>query len=95
MPRTLIETTVTHKRYRVTDGTGKVIGEDLESIIPSDLNAVDLTRKAQQALQANSTFLGLANPTAAQVTSQVQKLTRENNALIRLMLNLLDDVSDT
>lgn len=95
MPRTLIETTATYKRYRVTDGSGKVVGEDLESIVPADVNLAQIAQKAQQALQANSTFLGLASPTAAQVTTQVQRLTRESNALIRLVLGLLDDASDT
>jgi hypothetical protein len=96
MPRTLIETTAAHRRYRVTDAQGRVIGEDMEPILSgTDLTRQQIQDKAAQALVANKTFLALATPTAAQVTTQIQRLTRETNALIRLMLGLLDDASDT
>lgn len=65
-----------------------------------------LNSKAIQALATNDTFLGLpdlpANPTNAQVVSAVRSLidqdralARQNNALIRLLLGALDDISDT
>jgi len=58
-------------------------------------NAASLQGKAQAALAANSTFQAIASPTNAQVLAQVQLLTKECNALIRLALNLLDTTSDT
>jgi molecular chaperone DnaK (HSP70) len=96
MPRTLVETTAIYKRYQVTNAQGKVIGQDIEPILTgADANAQDLQNKARNAIQTNNTFLGLANPTTAQVTTQVQNLTKENTALIKLMLGLLDDTAGT
>lgn len=57
-------------------------------------NRDDLTAKAEAALAANKTYLAFANPTQAQAVAQVARLTRQVNALIRLALNLTDDVSD-
>ncbi len=51
--------------------------------------------KIEQALTINATFLALATPTTAQTAAQVQRLTRENNALIRLLLSQLDDTAGT
>lgn len=54
-----------------------------------------LTAKAQNALANNATFLGIASPTQAQAIAQVQALTRQVNALIRLALNALDSTANT
>ena len=59
------------------------------------INERSVRDKARLALTANATYLALANPTAAQNTAQIKKLTRECSGLIRLLLNQLDDVSDT
>jgi hypothetical protein len=58
-------------------------------------NELDLRTKAQQALATNDAFLAIASPTNAQVVTQVQRLTRENSALIRLVLRTLDSTSGT
>lgn len=62
---------------------------------PATANAGTLEAKAQTALTNNATFLGLASPTNAQAVAQVQALTRQVNALIRLALGLLDSTADT
>lgn len=60
-----------------------------------DTTRRDLTAKATAALTANSAYLALAAPTTAQMRAQLGRVTRQTNALIRLVLGLLDDVSDT
>mgnify|MGYP000691666206 CR=1 FL=1 len=57
----------------------------------------DLLTKARAAVTANQTFLALATPTNAQVVAQVQRLTRECSALLRLAVgaDLLAPNTDT
>lgn len=62
---------------------------------PVFTNANTLAQKAQQALQTNQTYLGIASPTNAQVAAQVQALTKECSALIRLLLGQLDSTAGT
>ncbi len=91
MPRELIEETAEFRRYRVTNAQGAVIGEDREAILSgAALTEQSLRSKAAVALQANAAFLAKATPTNAEVTAQVKLLTRECNALIRLVLSQLD-----
>ncbi len=96
MPRELVTDDGVHRRYRVTDGAGNVIGYD-DEFTPTleEANAATLRSRATAALAANATFLGLASPTNAQTLAQVQRLTRECSALIRLSLSLLDDTNGT
>jgi hypothetical protein len=51
--------------------------------------------KAQAALAANVTYLALANPTNAQVVAQVNRVTRECTALIRLLLDAVESEDGT
>ena len=60
-----------------------------------EANRRTITTKAQTALSANATFLAMSSPTAAQIRTQVNRLTREVNALIRLQLGDLDTTQDT
>lgn len=77
-----------------SDGSRKMVTEQIE-ILQTDLNRDDLTTKAVQALATNATYLALASPSTVQNTAQIQRLTRECNAIIRLLLNQLDDTSGT
>jgi hypothetical protein len=54
-----------------------------------------LRDRARAALTTNATFLALGTPTAAQNAAQVRALTRQTNALARLLLGLLDDTTGT
>lgn len=67
---------------------------------PREVNEKALREKAAQALTANTAFINAAKPnTAAQVASaaydQTKVLTRECNAVIRLLLGALDDTAGT
>lgn len=48
-----------------------------------------LKSQAAAALAANATYAALANPTAAQTTAQVKRLTTQNTAIIRRLLQLI------
>jgi hypothetical protein len=50
---------------------------------------------AAQALAANSEFLALTSPTNAQSVAQVKALTRQVNALIRILIDALDTTDGT
>lgn len=50
--------------------------------------------RAEQARADNATYLGLAAPNTGQSTAQVQRLTRQVNALLALVLGV-DDTTGT
>lgn len=58
-------------------------------------NQTALLDKAAQALAANAAFLANASPTQNQVLVQVRALTRQTDAIIRLLIGSLSDVTDT
>lgn len=60
-----------------------------------DDNASVLIYRARQALAVNDTFLALGSPTNAQTLAQVQRLTRECSALIRLAIGVADSIAGT
>lgn len=60
-----------------------------------DANERTLREKAGQAIAFNDAFLALATPSNAQVVAQVQRLTREATALIRLTIRALDSTDGT
>jgi hypothetical protein len=83
----------------VFDGTGQRVRQTVTEQVPDptvdQLNLADLKSKAGNAISGNITALGVANPTNAQVVAQVKALTRQNNALIRIVLGLLDTTDGT
>ena len=58
-------------------------------------NEKTLRDKATTALTANATYLALASPSTAQNTAQIKSLTRQVNAVIRLVNNALDSTAGT
>jgi hypothetical protein len=58
---------------------------------PADqVNLETITEQAVTALNDNTTYIALSNPSNAQVAAQVKALTRQNNKIIRLILGRLD-----
>lgn len=63
---------------------------------PDLANAFTLRQRALGAITANVAFLALTPPlTNVQIVAQVNALTRQNTALIKLLLNQTKDVSGT
>jgi hypothetical protein len=96
--RQLIETTESFRRYLVLDHvTNQVVGTDVEAIpTPAQVNGATLRGRVATALTTNTTYLALPAPrTNAQVAAQVEALTRQNAALIRLVAGLLATTDGT
>lgn len=74
---------------------GVLVDTKTVDVAQSEVNTDAVYAKSVQALDVNSTFLALSNPTGAQNAAQAKALTRQMNGLIRLLLGQLDDVSDT
>lgn len=93
-------TTVTLPDGRIqTTSTDDTTGEVLwTSIAPpagspeatANANRITLTNQGLTALSNNATYLAIASPTTAQAVAQVAALTRQVDALIRIVLNQLD-----
>jgi len=96
MPRTLISDDGVTRRYRVTDAGGQQIGFDEEHVATAEeANAASIAANARAALAANATYLAIGTPNNAQVVAQVNRLTRECQAVIRLLLGVLDSTDGT
>lgn len=73
------------RRY---DEAGKLTDELAAPDTAGDIagaNEADLLSKARAAYAGNLTYLAIASPTNAQTAAQVKALTRQVNALIRLV----------
>lgn len=62
---------------------------------PEVTNYLALYAKGQQAITNNETFLAIPSPTQAQAVTQVQALTRQIDAVIRVLLGVLTDTTGT
>lgn len=74
------------------DGKGKVVGTSTITVPQEEVNRQALRDKVVQALATNATYLGRSAPTVAQNTAQTQALTRQVDAIIRLLVT--GDTSD-
>lgn len=96
---TIIEDTPDYQVIRTTSAAGFTDQVVLKPgpLLTAQTNTADLAAKARAALTANANFLALASPTNPQVLAQVQRLTRETSAIIRLLIagDLLNDTSGT
>lgn len=82
--------------YGTDDGTGQAaLTTATGQFVDREANKATLLAKLPAALTANATYLALASPTVAQNTAQTQRLTREWNALARIVAGLVDDTSGT
>ena len=57
---------------------------------PVTINYLAIYTKGVQAIANNAAFLAIPTPTQAQTVAQVQLLTRECTAIMRLLVNQLD-----
>lgn len=80
--------------YDTTKPANNVVADEVV-VSPTADAIADLETKLTAAVAANKTFLALSSPTAAQVGAQVKSLTRQVNALLRLRLNALSDLTDS
>ena len=89
--------TVTTIRALIASEVAALAAQDAAATAAN--NSTTLRTRANAALTTNATYLALSagalTPTALQQTVQVNKLTRECNILIRLVISLLDDLSGT
>lgn len=61
----------------------------------TDANHVALYNKAVNALTSNIEFLGIGNPSNAQLSAQVTALTRQTNGIIRVLIGQLSVTDGT
>lgn len=92
---TMVSDDGTTQVWVTTNAAGHVVATDQRPspgsvLAVSGANSAALHAKATQALVANAAFLANQSPTATDVRNQVQLLTREATAVIRLLLNQLD-----
>lgn len=72
---------------------GQVKTDRTRVISDQEINRDVLLAKFDTAISGNDTFLTVASPTNAQVINQVQRLTKECTALLRLGRSDLQDTT--
>jgi len=84
------------RRWRVLNDQGEEIGEDREIIpTPEMANAAVLRNRILQGITVNADHLAKATTTNAQNTAHLRELTKQVNALARLVLELLNTTDGT
>lgn len=73
---------------READQAEHAIRQAAEAILSG--NRTTIEEAALGALQGNRDFLALATPSQGDALAQIKDLTRQNNRIIRLLLNALD-----
>jgi len=89
--------TITYDIWVVQNGqrVRQTVSEDVPDPTQTDLNRASLLAAAGNAISGNLAALNVTSPTNAQVVAQVKALTRQNNALIRIICGLLDSTDGT
>ncbi len=81
--------TVTHTDETFADG--QLVKSSQRVVdITAETNRTTIQAQAAQALLDNRTFVALTAPTTAQTVAHVKALARQNNSIIRLLLNQLE-----
>jgi len=84
------------REYLVRDDGGQEIGTDVEAVrTPQQVNETKIRSRVAATLAANATYLALPTRTSTQIAVQVEALTRQNIALGRLLVGLLDTTDGT
>lgn len=83
----------------IFDGAGKVVKvielKDLPIEPIEGRNRRSIEDRLHKSLKSNKTYLDTPNPTQAQQRVQLEKLTKQTNAIIRQLLGVLDSIDDT
>lgn len=69
---------------------GQIISTPVVRDVTAEANKATIRQQAATALTNNRTYLAIATPTTAQMRAQIDALTRQNQGIIRLLLNQLD-----
>lgn len=85
--------TRTASRALTTAEQATLAAQDAALTAVSNQQAISV--KAAAALSGNATYLALANPNTAQNSAQVQALTRQADALFRIVLGQFDSTANT
>lgn len=75
---------------RITWTSKAEIDEQSAQVEVLSINKRTIEERAVLALETNRAFVNLTAPTNSQTLAEVKALARQNNAIIRLLLNKLD-----